>query len=108
MGGAKLSLREIKLIKAEQQQRAPETFLLYHIPRAGQEPGIFITTFQREGEKEKKYFTKALPRPQLRMPCCTTKICERSAFQGVKNPACGNEQAFYIVGGVRKTTTVLH
>lgn len=36
------------------------------------------------------------------MPCCTTKICERSAFHGVKNPACGNWQAFYIVGGFLK------
>jgi hypothetical protein len=28
------------------------------------------------------------------MPCCTTKICERSAIQGVKTPACRNRRAF--------------
>lgn len=36
------------------------------------------------------------------MPCCTTEICERSAFQGAGNPACGSGQAFYVVGGFRK------
>lgn len=36
------------------------TFLLYHIPQAGQEPGIFITTFQREGDEEEKIFHKSV------------------------------------------------
>lgn len=58
--------REIKRMGNKPNQspalitKGTETFLLYHIPQAGREPRIFITTFQREGDEEEKIFHKSI------------------------------------------------
>lgn len=108
-GLAKLSLREIKLklIKAELTKGTRNISTVSH-PTGWPRARNFHYNFSKRRRKGEKIFHKSIIKAPTRDALLYNQNLWEASLSGSQKPSMWKRQAFYIVGGVCKTTTVLH